>query len=302
MSNPCIRCGAPTDAYICRPETRELADQLLVAAGHAEDAEAVITRQTRYGAGGRGGTDEPLPLDLTAAGRLAAVEKTIGKWTRHILAETDQDLPRWKRLAGPLCPPTGHRCPHASCEAIRRVWPGNDIGTAAAWLATQTEWLRKRPEAGEAYEDLERACEQLARLVDRPADKELVGVCDCGRVLYAPHGRSIARCPNPTCKLVWNVAESRGILAKALRGKLFTASECARLATFWHERTQPQIRALITGWTRPDRLRLHAHGWIPNDDYTGDGDEPEGWPTYLLGDVLDLLAQTPRRNRQGAAA
>lgn len=267
-SSRCVRCGAqtPDDAYVCHPEALSLAQSLRAAAGHAEDAQSVIARQTRYGTGARGGSGEPLPVDLTAADRYRAVENTIGTWARDLEADMD------------------------------------GLAAACRWLAGHVDRLRQHPAAGEAFDDLESACRQLERLVDRPADKELVGVCDCGRVLYAARGRQYVACPNPKCKLRWNVAESRGILAAALRGKLFTASECARLATFWHERTQPQIRALITTWTRPDRARLQAHGWIPNEDYTGDedDDQPQGWATYLLGDVLDLLAQTPRRERRAA--
>jgi hypothetical protein len=289
-------------AYACPADALSLAETLVIAAGHAEDAETVIARQTRYGGGSRGGSSEPLPVDLTAAARYDAIENAIGTWTRHVLEAQEIDLPAWQAYAGPPC--AAGWCEHDSCREVRGGRPTSDVAVAAAWLATQTGWLRKRPEAGEAFAELEHACRDLARLVDRPADQELVGMCDCGKVLYAPRGKVAVTCPVPTCKLRWNVAESREILRKALRGRLFTASECARLGAYWTDRTQPQIRALITTWTRPDRQRITARGWIPNEDYVGDGEEPEGWSTYLLGDVLDLLAQTPRRqrNREGVAA
>jgi hypothetical protein len=303
MTAPCVRCGRPTDATICRPETRTLADQLLTAAGHAEDAEAVITRQVRYSGGGpRTGEERPMPTNLAASARLKAVGNTVTTWARHICETRRAELPARRPLYGPLC--ADFPCKHVSCERIQWRVPPSSLTDACGWLATQIEWLRKRPEAGEAFKELHDACAQLTRLVDRPADRELVGMCDCGKVLYARDGLAVVQCPQPTCKLTWNVDESRDILRLGLREKLFTASECARLAAFWNERTQPQIRALITTWTRPDRARLTARGWIPNDDYTGaeDDDQPQGWATYLLGDVLDLLAQTPRRHREGAAA
>lgn len=301
----CVVCSRPMadTAYACSTCARGLAETLRTAAGHAEDAWTVIARQARMGtAGGARRPDpepaaaveelernpvtafgwqasierppvgalrpEPTPADLGALDRLHAVENTITTWARDLGADV-----------------TG-------------------LAAACAWLAEHVDTLRVHPAADEAFGDLESACRRLERLVDQPADKELVGVCDCGKVLYAHPGRTVVRCPERTCALKWDVAESRDILRAHLREKLFTASECARLAAFWHERTQPQIRALITTWTRPDRHRLEARGWIPNDDYTGaeDDDQPTGWHTYLLGDVLDLLAQTPRRNRQGAAA
>lgn len=316
MSAPICACGCGrpvADGYARHDCARRLAQTLTVAAGHAEDAWDVIARQARVGtAGGARRLEpepppapedlrrnpvtafgwqasverpiagalrpEPTPVDLGASDRYAAVGNTMTTWARHV-AEERNDRPM----------------AHAGA---------NPIAHAARYLAVHADHMRGQPWAGEAFDELERACRQLERLVDRPADKELVGVCDCGKVLYAAHGRRFVTCPVATCQLQWEVENSRDILRDALRERLFTASECARLAAFWHERTQPQIRALITTWTRPDRHRLEARGWIPNDDYTGDGDEPTGWATYLLGDVLDLLAQTPRRERktEGAVA
>lgn len=309
MTAPCARCGRPTDATICHPEARELADQLHTAAGHAEDAQAVITRQVRYGTSGpRAGEERPLPPNLAASRRLAAAAHTAETWLTQLGAEPEP----WRVMAGPLCPPRrpgdeprrGNRCTHTSCAAIRDRTPPSALAEALQHLARHTDQLRQLPDAGDAYTALERTCQDLARLVDRPADKDLVGMCDCGKVLYARDDQAFVKCPERTCQLVWNVDKSRDILRNALREKLFTASECARWAAFWTDRTQPQIRALITTWTRPDRARLAGRGWISNDDYTGaeDDDQPTGWALYLLGDVLDLLAQTPRRHREGAAA
>lgn len=85
----CAVCGSPVaDAYVCTRDIAALAQALQAAAGHAEDAEAVLARQTRYGAGGRGGNDEPLPVDLTAADRLRAVENTMTTWARLLAEET----------------------------------------------------------------------------------------------------------------------------------------------------------------------------------------------------------------------
>lgn len=290
MTNDCVRCGRPMpdQARVCSPEAQSLADDLLRAAGHAEDAEAVITRQARYGGGGRGGSDEPLPIDLTASTKLNAVKLAICGWAEIVIHETGR-RPAWRPLAGPLCPPTGTRCLHGSCDGIRRRMPPTDIARDAAWLARQTGWLRKHPAADEAFRELEAACHQLARLVDRPADRELVGMCDCGRTLYAPHGRTVVTCPAVTCRLHWNVAESRDILRRSLDGKLVTAAEAARLGSYLDtDRSQLQIRKLINAWSA--RGMVFAHGEI------------DGEPTYRFGDVADRLARTPRRNREGAAA
>lgn len=305
MSAQCVRCGAPAgDAFVCRRESRELAQALLVAAGHAEDAEAVITGQVRYGSGGGNSGEDPLPGNLGAAARLAVIGKTIGGWTGHVLDAAGMELPRWRRLAGPPCR-DGVRCPHDSCHAVRRQFPFGGTGTAALWLAGEVDRLRRLPAAGEAFRDLHRACDDLARLVDRPAERDLVGMCDCGTTLYAPHGRTVVQCPLKTCKLIWDVERSRDILRRALGDRLVTAAEGAKLASFWDERSSRQILALIGAWVRHGLVVSHGEVLVKHkhreceDDCTKIVDRIH---TYRFGDIADRLAQTPRRNRQGAPA
>jgi hypothetical protein len=284
VSNPCVRCGAPTDATVCRPEARALADELLVAAGHAEDAEAVITRQVRYSAGGRSGSDEqPIIGDLTASARLGPIDTAICGWARIVSEETGR-RPRWKPAEGPLCPPLGRPCSHDSCAALRRSQPPSGVARDAAWLAQprQMEFLRKHPAADEAFAVLEEACEQLAILVDRPAEKDLVGVCDCGKVLYAAREKAFVTCPQPTCRLVWNVDESRDILRRHLGDKLVTIGEAARLAAYLDsDRTQDNIRKLLE--SRVKGGQLLARG------------ELHGEPIYQFREVSAVLAAIPRR-------
>ena len=291
MSARCVRCGAPTDATICRAEARTLADELLVAAGHAEDAWTVIARQTRYGAGSRGGRERPLPVDLAASADFDAVENTLTTWFRHV-AETRPPL------TGPAC----MGCGHDSCEAIRDRQPPATLADATRWLARQIGWLRVRPEAEEAFDELHDACRILARLVDRPGAPglRLVGMCDCGRILYAPHGRDTVTCKNSTCGASWNVERSQQILRKALDERLVTAGEAAHLGAFLDtDRTQKQIRALVDAWAR--RRRIEARGEVSEEHRHRPDCETEcelllDWiPTYRFGDIAARMAVTPRR-------
>jgi hypothetical protein len=283
----CVRCGSPLadGAYVCHDEAHNLAGALLAAAGHAEDASTLSERGARPGASSRGGGDTPLP-DLTRSARYAHAAAAITRWARVVSEETGR-RPRWRAAIGPLCPPNGRRCEHGSCEAIRRRTPPADVSLAAAWLAQQTGWLRKHPAAGEAFAQLHAACTTLARLIDVPPDKELVGMCDCGRVLYGRRDQVFVTCPVTTCKLRWNVAESRDILRDALDGKLVTAAEAARFGQYLDtDRTQEQIRKLINTWS--SRGQIVAHGEI------------EGEPTFRFGDVSERLARTPRRAARAA--
>ena len=249
-STPCAICERPTpDGYTCHADALSLAQSLQDAAGYAEDAEAVIARQTRYGAGSRGRSGEGQTPDMRTSEQLTTITLTISRWA-HIITKQTRRQPHWRPMAGPQCPPVrpgdeprkGNRCDHNSCAAIRRREHPNTLAINAAWLGQrqQIDWLRKHPAAAEAFNELHDACDQLARLVDRPADKDLVGMCDCGKVLYARPGQAVVTCPQPTCRLPWDVARSRDILRDALRVKLFSAAECARLAAFWSDRTQPR--------------------------------------------------------------
>lgn len=304
----CVRCGAElADGYACRRCALELAQSLRDAAGHAEDAEAVLARQTRYGTGSRGGSDDPLPVDLTAAGRYGAISNTITTWIRVVTDLTGRQ-PAWRPMTGPTCP-AGVRCLHLTCAAIRRRLAGPPLVLMAAWLAQHIDTLRQHPAAGEAFTDLHAACDQLARLVDRPADKELVGVCDCGKILYAAQGRTAVQCPMPTCRLVWDVDASRNILRRHLGDKLVTAAEAARLLAYLDaNRTQDAIRKLITGRVKSGQLTAHGSTTEPPDETEVQAaaaedrePRPKVIPLYRFGDVTAVLDGIPRRERTTAA-
>jgi hypothetical protein len=286
-------CGRPvTDGYATPQCAQELATALRTASGHAEDVEAVLARQTRYGTGSRGGSDEPLPADLTAMSRLAPIANTIVGWVRVVTEQTGR-APRWRPMAGPTCA-VGVQCDHLTCAAIRRRLAGPPLGLMAAWLAQHVDTLRQHPAAAEAFTDLHAACGALERLVDRPADKDLVGVCDCGKVLYAPAGRVFVTCPVPTCKQTWHVERSREILREHLGDKLVTLPEAARLLAYLDsDRTQDNLRKLLAARAG----KLTPHGQLPAAD-----DQEDELLTYRFGDLVAVLDGIPKRRRAARAA
>ena len=296
--NLCVVCGRPTpDGYACHTCGQELADALRTAAGHAEDAETANGRQAGYGAGSRGGSSDGMTYDAKRSARLNAVRLAADGWTTDLLAGAG--FPAWRRTAGPLCPPqrTGERCHHRSCAAVRVTMPPPMLARELTWLAAQAGVLRKHPAAQEAFRELHDACDDLARLVDIAAVDELVGMCDCGKVLYAPRGKTVVTCPVPTCKLRWDVATSRDILRRALDGKLVTAAEAARLGAFLDtDRNQEQIRKLIDKWAERTLIEAHGHVVVETDGVDDYGlVRTKTVPAFRFGDISGRLARTPRR-------
>jgi hypothetical protein len=315
VSTPCARCDKPTDAAVCHRCATSLAQALTEAAGHAEDVWTVLARQTRYGTGGGARKPEPepagvdlderrnrvtefgwaasmerppvgalrsgpIPPDLDAGASLEEIADTVLGVAWDVCAARGIELSARRPLYGPVCE-VGRGCPHQSCASIWHRRPPSQLAEALAWLATQTAWLRVRPDAEQAFDRLHEACDDLRRLVDRPADDVLVGMCDCGRTLYAPPWRPIVTCK--PCGLHWDVAESRRILRDNIDDQLMTATEAARIAVRLTDgdRSTEQVRNLISLWAHRGQLAVKG--------------ELDGKATYRFGDVVDRLAGASRR-------
>jgi hypothetical protein len=296
IQQTCPRCGRPArDGFVCHADSLSLAEDLREAAGHAEDAWTVIARQARYGGGSRVGRDQPLPVNLTASADRAAADNTITTWARHIA-----DTRNTERAHGPTC---ATNCEHRSCDNIRYQQTPTALPEAARWLAGQLGWLRGRPEAAEAFDELHYACQVLVRLVDVPGrgGDRLVGMCDCGRILYAPHGRDIVQCRASNCGASWNVAESQQILRDHLDDRLVAPGEAAHLGAYLDtDRSVKQIHALVTSWGKRQRLEPHGQVLVKHQHgkhcEKGCQQTADAVATYRFGDIVDLMATTPRRS------
>lgn len=300
----CPCCGQPMadGAYACARCSRELAQALTEAAGHAEDAWTVIARETRYGTAGGARKVEPEPPAGAADERRNRV--TEFGWAASIERPLAGAL-----IAEPMPVDLGAADRYRTAENDVTTWSrvlGADVtGLPAAciWLAAHVDDVRHHPAAAEAFGQLRAACAQLERLVDRPpGGYRLVGMCDCGKTLYAPHGRDVVQCK--PCGAKWDVAESQAILLKHLDGQLVTIPEALDMAGWLDtDRTREQIRKLIVGWVKRGQLAAHGHIWRDPTDAEIRAD-PEAYqvavPTYRFGEIRARLAETPRR--KGAAA
>lgn len=275
--NECVRCGRPTpDGYadvacaVTKPRAwlAEIADMVPAARDVAQ-------RQARRGTGG-GASGKPgssLPIDLGATARLDAVEGVLTTWVRHVAEERGVNLAEIN--AGGL---TGlSRSPQWVDQAAGLT---DDLSGSAWWLADHCEWMRHRPEVDEFLTDVEACVRVIRGIADLPHDKRvIVGMCDCGKTLYALPGRQVVTCRG--CEAHWDVDDSRDGLRGHLDERLVTAAEAAHLAGFLDtDRSGLQIRKLVNKWAERGELSV--------DDT---GEEPRYW----FGNIAFRLANAPQR-------
>jgi len=275
----CPRCARPIHdtAYIdqaCRRDlTRALADVLNVV-GDITLTVAKLSNAMRSGSvqielgddgwhkGAGALYPHPLPIDLHAAARHDAAVNTLNTWGRHIAEERGGMPRRWI----------------ASARGV--LGPVHPLRAAALWLTANLDWLAHRPEAEEAYDDIEQACRAVVDVVDRHEPGELVGLCPCETFLYARAGAESTKCRR--CGMSWDVAASREQMHRDLRDRPVTASEAARLAVYLDVIPDTgRLRKLLWDWC--DRGHIHA---------VAEDSRYKGPPRYLLGQVLDRLMHT----------
>lgn len=293
MDRPtCDLCDRPVpdQAYVCERCTEREAESLRLIASLAGEVEAAVAKLVGHGlaAGGGGGHGHPLPVDLVAAEKAAAVGNTVSTWARHVSLSRGIDVPRTHPSSeGPCC--RTNTCRHLSCAEVRS--PRRDVGvaTAARFLLDQLGWLRHRPEAAEALGELHQAALQLQRVLGGRPPRWYAGQCwelirdaegneqRCTAELYAAPGASAVRCPS--CGKAHETAYRRDWLLREASDTLAHAELIARaLAALGIEGvTGSRVRNLAA------RGRLLAHGSDQADR-----------PLYRVGDVLDLIHEQAR--------
>jgi hypothetical protein len=287
IDHACDLCGNPTDGYVCRVDADETARYLRHVVDLAPEVETNVARLARYATrngrrapqvdeqppGGEVNRRQPvmvfgfaasrerilrnalraenLPVDLNASARAAVAFNHVTTWARAV--EGDR----------------GVRVPDVR---IGR----HPAAVAAVFLLEQLDWMRHQPFADEAFEQLRAAGAVIARIVDRPPDTEIVGVCDCGAYLYARRGAAGVSC---LCGLAWDVGESRASLMEALRDRLVTVPEATTLGVLaFPDLARERVRNLVKSWVRTDR---------PNHLV---GVETQDGQAYPFGEIMDRLA------------
>lgn len=239
----CGRCTRPMPdtAYCCSVCGDGLGRNLVIAGGLMPELVTTVARLDRIGQAGRGNGENPLPVNLEAAAAADEIANTFGTWARHVSEERGKAVD----------------------------------GEPAAWLAKQVDWLRYRPEAEEAFDELDDACRRLRRTIDIPVPRWYAGPCTCGTELYAASQAATVRCSNEDCRAEYDAKERKAWLLGEARDVLAHAGWIASAASALGE---PVTADMIYGYVRRGRLVNHGHDGLRR-------------PLYRVGDVLDVLAR-----------
>jgi len=295
----CPICGKPIhdNAYICGPCGQTLTKALNHIADLHSELDVTLTRQARIGSTNGapppppevdtdpqpknvilwGVAVQPLPFHLGASKVAQDVGNTISTWARVILEERGMELPPIPEPPiGPVCNPT--ECKHESCTVIRWHVRESETVHAAKFIAGYVWWLRRRPEAPEAYSDLLAVASQLERIIDNPPTLKYAGPCNvCRKDLYVREGAGVVECR--PCGMTYDMAGRREWLLEAAEDRLERAAHIARAVS---DLGSPISADRIRVWAMRKRLFSHAA-------------DNMGRPLYRIGDVMELLRNDTRR-------
>ncbi|WP_019932330.1 DUF1922 domain-containing protein [Nocardia sp. BMG111209] len=124
--------------------------------------------------------------------------------------------------------------------------------------------------------------EWARRVIDRPAERFTLGICECGVALHAADEAETVDC---RCGRTHDVRARRNALLAQAQSRLGTAAELARLVTSVSE--MPLTAALIRQWAARGKLAKYEIG---------------GRTVYRIGDVLRLHHRPPAPTTRGRGA
>lgn len=259
----CSVCGRPVadQAYLCQRDAEWLARDLGDVPALEVDLEVTLTRQDRIGDRSGGAVRravEPLPFSPVASEAGWVLANTLSTWARHVAEE--------RGVPGP------HGSPAASI--------------AARWLLGHVEWLRHRPEAAEALDEIRAAVGGVRIVIDARAPRWYAGPCgaldqetgeECVTDLYALPGAAEVRCP--VCGAVFDAPARREWLLAAADDTLAHAELIGRAAA--------ALGVQIT----PADVRYYAG----SGQVVAHGVSRSGGPLYRFGDVLEVARSIASR-------
>lgn len=299
-------CGRPTSGTtICARCSRTMAFALANVAGHFDDLDTVVQKQSRFGAAaskGSIGKAQPLPIDLRfvsgpprlevfgGQGGTAAAPGAQLRWdTRNtVLAWARTVLDGQRPLGGPVCAPT---CLHTSCAQARLTRPPRgDVRSLCHYLDKHHRWIEVQTWAPQLLDEMLDLEKRLTRMVNRPADRWYAGKCSahdpltgitCEAELYATTDSGYITCR--ACETRHDVRRRRDFLLDEAKDILVTATEAADALIAWtdYDGSEAKLVDRIRKWRDRDRLEVQDVVSLLGKDRH----------LYRLGDIQVLLVQ-----------
>lgn len=250
-------CGTPTrdEAYVCDGCLGELSKRLGEVPWVIEQLEITLTkaRGIDYTAlGGAASSEVALPLDVRALEASRGLRQALVMWVRFC----DEESIR-------------HQSP-------RNGLPADDPAAMSRWLLWRVDGLGLSDLGSDAVSELTRAIGKCRMVIDRPAEKQYAGPCECGRDLYAKPKAKAVQCRS--CEREYDVEEMGTWMRAELGDRLFTAREATTLLGRF---ALPTAKRTIDHWH--ERGRVTAHGT-----------NPAGHHLYRLNDLVALAANGGR--------
>lgn len=292
----CARCArfVADGAYCCAACTDQTAANLAFIEATADDLETTLTRQDRVsaGAGGRGTSETPLPVNLHASDVGARLRNTLSTWVRLVAEERGVSIAD----AFEVCGGDGTWCTHERCRRVRLGGEGEiTTGSMAAWLRTRLGWIAHREWGPDCFDDLSKVAIDLGRAVDSPPPMISLGRCDktdgCAGELRAHQEASFTRCPD--CHESYDIAKRKDKLLARADLRMFNAATIARILTALGDR-DPEGRPII----RPAKWVTNRVQW---KQLHPAGTDESGHRTYRLGDARRLHDEAIAKELQKAA-
>lgn len=307
MTTTCtVGCGQPAEG-MCSRCWSTLSGALGAVEWLALELDTVLSRQAKIGGASVGVVvrmaEQPLPIHLGASDRAHQLRGALSTWVRDL---HEQHAVRWQECtgcdrrwySGPMVhdvrPPAW--CVGEWAEQIDPLACGDTLAAMAAWILRHPTWVRAHVAAGQLHHDLTRAIDASWRVVDRPPDSVYLGICSapvdgeeqCQVDLYAVEGQDVVRCWS--CRTDHVTADRRRALAKAVEDQVV---ETRVLVGLVGALGQPLTSAAIRNLRARGRISPKVRG---EDGYIRlKQPEDTGPDRFRVGDVLDRLAENPRR-------
>jgi hypothetical protein len=254
MTENLCRCGKPTRdaAYVCEPCGDDLARALGDVAWLVDELEISVTRQKgvdyRQAGGGSGPkkpSERPSPVQWGAAEARAELRSILVLWTRLCAEENVRNSSPYPGL------------------------PDDDLAAISRWLMWRVDGLTLHEAGADAVDEITSAVAHCHRVIDRPADQEFAGPCECGRDLYRKPKAPEVKCRQ--CEKVYKVDELAEWMRAQMVGKLVTIREGSLLLG-------------KLGLSTPIRTLQH---WGEQKWILAHGSSPKGGNLYLFDDLID---------------